>query len=137
MTTLVEMAHALRALDPVAVKPIEYGLHEDNSAEGVYVRACEDYGWSICFTYECGPDGVEITFAELVGRGSSITVPLSFFESKDLDMVAEEIQVELNEKHRDEQDDPGARGDFEYEGWKDKQMLRAQDAYIEMAGDKE
>jgi hypothetical protein len=126
MTTLVEMAHALRALDPVAVKPIEYGLHEDNSAEGTYIRAMEDYGWAVKFTYECGPDGAEVTFAELVGRGASITVPLSFFESKDLDMVAEEIQVELNEKHRDEQDDTGARGDWEYEAEKDRKIMRGE-----------
>lgn len=95
MSTLPEMAHALRALDPPAT---QYGLSESNSSEGVYVRAMEDYGWAITFTYECGRNGVDITYAELVGRGSVIVVPLSFFESKDLDMVAEEIQYALKAK---------------------------------------
>ena len=108
--------------------PIKYGLTESNSAEGEFVRAMEDYGWAVRFTYECGRDGVRITYAELCGRGLSIVVPLSFFESKDVDMVAEEILYDLTEKHRDEQDDPGSRGDWEYEGWKDKQMQRAADA---------
>ena len=109
------------ALDAVlSPKPLEYGLHEDNSAEGTYIRAMEDYGWAVTFTYECGRDGFEITYAELCGRGSSIVVPLSFFTASDLDMVADEIRCELNEKHATEADDPGSRGDFEYEARRDR-----------------
>ena len=118
---------ALNALEGIMPAPI-YGLTESNSSEGTFLRQMEDYGWSCEFSYELSREGIEISYAELVGREQRIVVPLRFFTCKDLDMVAEEIQVALNEKYAHMEPDPRDDGDARYDAWREKQYAAAADA---------
>jgi hypothetical protein len=130
MTDLNEMAHALRALDPVKRRdPNEF------------VEKVVTYETNLTIRYRVNRKGVpndeppEVYDLEIVG------VPDDKAKALLLDAIMADVTQDTWEQEANAAEAnywaSHEGDDSAYDAWKEKQMLRAQDAYIEMAGDKE
>ena len=116
MTDLNEMAHALKALEPPKRKTVKL--------DGVYVTDLElpieaSYTIANKGDTEDAPD-INIESVRMLPLNDRMTDLLR-------ELIADQVMAD-DVAAREAAHDPDGRGDFEYEGWKDKQMARAFDA---------